>query len=251
MTADMGGTSFDVCLIDKEAPYVQSSIHNRHAIATRMVDIESIGAGGGSIARVERGNLTVGPDSAGAEPGPVCYSKGGIYPTVTDANAVLGYLNPKALLGGKMSIDVEAARRAVEDNIARLLGMEVEDAALGIVQVVDAHMADLLRFHALSRGHDPRDFSVFCFGGATGLHACGIAEQIGLSKTIVPLGGAATVFSAIGIARCDQKRFFSLSRTFALVAGNAELLVEAFDELMEVVRTQLAQEDIDPKRLGW
>lgn len=251
MTADMGGTSFDVCLIDGAPPYTQRSVHNRHALATRMIDIESIGAGGGSIARAVRSNLRVGPDSAGARPGPACYGRGGVEPTVTDANAVLGYLNPGALLGGRMELDLPAAREVVSSRIARPLGMTVDDAALGIVQVVNAHMADLLRFHALRRGQDPRDFLVLCFGGATGLHAAGIAAEIGLSRMVVPLAGAATVFSALGIARTDQMWFFSLSRHVELTREHADALDAAFTELRESAIRQLADEGVPAARLRW
>ena len=251
LTADMGGTSFDVCLLDGEAPYSQRSVHNRHVVAARMIDIESIGAGGGSIARVLRGNLRVGPDSAGASPGPACYSRGGTVPTVTDANVVLGYLNPAAILGGRMPLDVGAAQEAIRTQIAEPLGLSVEDAALGIVRVVNAHMADLLRFHTLRRGRDPRDYLVLCFGGATPLHAAGIADELGCPRMVVPLAGTATVLSAYGIAETDQAWFFSLSRAMVLEPDSASALDEAFTELEATAREQIARDGAPLDRVTW
>ncbi|RMD83138.1 MAG: hydantoinase/oxoprolinase family protein, partial [Candidatus Dadabacteria bacterium] len=251
LTCDMGGTSFDVCLLDGHIPYTQRSTHNRHVVATRMVDIESIGAGGGSIARVRHGNLTVGPDSAGARPGPVCYGRGGTEPTVTDANLVLGYLNPQAILGGEMALDAEAARRAIAERIAAPLGLSLEEAALAIVRIVDAHMADLIRFHTLRRGKDPRDFHIVCFGGATPLHAAGISEQAGVAGVVVPLAGAATVLSAFGIARADRLWTFSLGCTFDLRGEKSAALAEAFAELERKAVTTLEREGVDPASLVW
>ncbi len=251
LTCDMGGTSFDVCLLDGRAPYTQRSTHNRHVVVTRMVDIESIGAGGGSIARAKGGNLTVGPDSAGANPGPVCYGRGGGEPTVTDANLVLGYLNPRAILGGRMKVDSEAARAAIGERIAQPLGLSVEEAALSIVRIVNAHMADLIRFHTLRRGKDPRDYHIVCFGGATALHAAGIADQTAVAGTIVPLAGAATVLSALGIARTDRSWTFSRGCTLELSEENHAALAVAFSQLEDRAAEQIEEEGLDPADLLW
>ncbi|RMF24687.1 MAG: hydantoinase/oxoprolinase family protein [Deltaproteobacteria bacterium] len=251
LTCDMGGTSFDVCLLDGAAPYTQRSTHNRHVVATRMVDIESIGAGGGSIARVRGDHLLVGPDSAGARPGPVCYSRGGTEPTVTDANVVLGYLNPRAILGGRMAIDAGAAQRAIEERIARPLGLSVEEAALAIIRIVNAHMADLIRFHTLRRGKDPRDYHIVCFGGATPMHAAGIADQAAVAGVVIPLAGAATVLSALGIARADRSWTFSLGCTLDLTEQAHEALGNAFARLEAEAAEHIEREGVDPADLVW
>jgi N-methylhydantoinase A len=207
ITGDMGGTSFDISLIvDGEVRYATRSCHQRHVVATPMVDVESIGAGGGSIAAMRDGRLTVGPRSAGADPGPVCYQRGGTQPTVTDASVVLGYLNPDFFLGGALRLDRAAAADAIERLIARPLGCSVLEAADGIHRIVNAHMADAIRYHVLSRGYDLRDFDLFLFGGATGVHAVGIGAELNVRSIIVPLAGLATVLSAFGIANSDVLR---------------------------------------------
>jgi N-methylhydantoinase A len=225
ITADMGGTSFDISLITEGSPrYTTKSYHARHVVATPMVDVESIGAGGGSIASVEAGVCSVGPHSAGADPGPVCYSKGGGRPTVTDANLVLGYLNPDNFLGGKMKLDIEAARSSIKDQIADPLGLDTAEAALGIHRIVNAHMSDAIRFHVLHRGYDPRDFDLLLFGGATPVHAAGIGEDLGVKSIVIPLAGMATVLSAFGIVNSDVIRTYSASTALSLESENMEAL---------------------------
>src|SRR5437588_6496410 len=156
-----------------------------------------IGEGGGSIARIDpMGLLKVGPESAGADPGPVCYGYGGTEPTVTDADLVLGYLDPDYFLGGQLKIDLAAARRAIEERIAGPLGLSVEEAAWGIHQVVNESMANAARIHTLERGKDPRRFPVFAFGGAGPVHGFRIAKALGSPALIVPLGPG--VMSAFG-----------------------------------------------------
>jgi len=243
----MGGTSFDISLITEGSlHYTTKSYHSRHVVATPMVDIESIGAGGGSITYVDRGVCKVGPQSAGADPGPVCYKRGGRKPTVTDANLVLGYLNPGYFLGGKMKLDIDAARRAIEEQIADPLGLDVAEAAHGIHRIVNAHMSDAIRFHVLHRGYDPRDFDLLLFGGATPVHAIGIGEDLEVRSVVIPLAGLATVLSAFGIVNTDVIRTYSASVTLPLVPesmepleaqyqalegrGVAELSIDGFDE---------------------
>ena len=167
ITTDMGGTSFDVSIIVDDKPLV-SGTHEAggYHLNTPMIDIRAVGAGGGSIARVESGLLRVGPESAGAKPGPACYGRGGTLATVTDADVVLGIISPDNFLGGRMKLDAEAARTAIRTQIAEPLGLSVEQAAAGIVRVVDAHMADTLREVSIGRGYDPRDFVIFAYGGA-------------------------------------------------------------------------------------
>lgn len=217
ITTDMGGTSFDISIISRgEIHFSKKSYHERHAVGVPMAEIESIGAGGGSIAYVEGGIMKVGPRSAGMDPGPVCYGKGGTEPTVTDADMVLGYLNPEYFLGGRMPLDKRGAEKAIEEKLAKPLGISVIEAASGIYQIVNAHMADAIRFHAFQRGYDPRDFTILAFGGAGPMHATGFGEEIGARAVVVPLAGLSTVLSAFGICNSDVVRdyFFSMGMPF-------------------------------------
>lgn len=202
VTTDVGGTSFDVgLLVDGEPLLADAPVFDQYQLILPVIDVATIGTGGGSIARVEHGVLKVGPESAGADPGPACYGKGGKEPTVTDANVVLGRLNPERFLGGRMRLDREAAERAIRDRLARPLGLSLEEAALGVVAIADAHMADLVRRVTVERGFDPREFVLYAFGGAGPLHAGAYAEDAGCRKWLVPL--LAPVFSAFGIAQSD------------------------------------------------
>jgi N-methylhydantoinase A len=241
ITADMGGTSFDISLvIDGNPRYTTKSYHLRHVVAAPMVDIESIGAGGGSIAYVEGKVCKVGPHSTGADPGPVCYSKGGKQPTVTDANLVLGYLNPDYFLGGKMKLDLDAARHAIKEQIASPLGLDVAEAAYGIHRIVNAHMSDAIRFHVLHRGYDPRNFDLLLFGGATPVHAVGIGEDLEVKSIVIPLAGMATVLSAFGIVSSDVIRTYSASTSLPLVPESMDTLETQFRELEERGLAELA-----------
>jgi len=202
LTIDIGGTSFDVGLVVAGAPTMRSEITVAGAdVRVLSVDVESIGAGGGSIASVAFGDLTVGPRSAGARPGPACYGRGGTEPTTTDADLVLGVLDPAAFLGGRMPLDVERARAAIEEHIARPLGLSLLEAAWGIREVIDSRMADLLRRVTIERGHDPRDFTLVVLGGAGPSHAWMLARELGLRGFIVP--AAATAACAYGAACSD------------------------------------------------
>jgi len=207
---DMGGTSTDISLvIDGVAALVMNRRVGDHQIALNSLDIASIGAGGGSIARVDAGGiLHVGPESAGAVPGPACYGQGGIEATVTDANLVLGYLDPENFLGGARSLDPIPAASAV-DRIAAALGIERLAAARGIHRIVNTTMAEGVRLVSVRRGVDPRRFALFAFGGAAGLHATEIARQLGLKRVIVPR--LAAVLSAWGMLATDLR--FEVART--------------------------------------
>src|SRR5437868_5651617 len=227
---DMGGTSTDICLVvDGQAALVMDRKLAGHRIALGSLDIASIGAGGGSIARVDAGGiLHVGPESAGAAPGPACYGQGGAEPTVTDANLVLGYLDPANFLGGARRLDEDLAARAV-DRIAAGLGIDRLAAAHGIHRVINTNMAEGVRLVSVRRGVDPRRFALFAFGGAAGLHATDIARQLGLARVIVPR--VASVLSAWGMLATDLR--FELSRTHI---GDAKVLDGAavkhlFDEM--------------------
>ena len=202
LTTDIGGTSFDVGVVAEGRPVMRSEIALAGAdIRVHSIDVDSIGAGGGSIAAVEFGELRVGPKSAGANPGPACYGRGGTEPTATDADLVLGVLDAENFLGGRMRLDVEAARRAIHDRVAVPLRMSVAEAAWGIREVLDSRMADLLRRMTVERGYDPRDFALFANGGAGPSHAWVLAEELGLEGFIVP--AAATAVSAFGTGNSD------------------------------------------------
>ena len=198
LTTDIGGTSFDVGVIADGRPIMRSEISVGGAdIRVHSIDLESIGAGGGSIASVSAtGELQVGPRSAGSTPGPVCYGRGGTEPTATDADLLLGVLDPANFLGGRMKLDIEAARRAIDTRIAKPLGLSVMEAAWGIRKILDAKMADLLRRMTLERGYDPRDFTLFANGGAGPSHAWVLSAELGLEGFVVP--AAATAQSALG-----------------------------------------------------
>ncbi len=203
LTTDIGGTSFDVGVIVEGRPIMRSEISVGGAdIRVHSIDVDSIGAGGGSIATVsDAGELQVGPRSAGSTPGPVCYGRGGTEPTATDADLVLGVLDPDNFLGGRMKLDIGAARRAIEERIARPLGIGVIEAAWGIRKILDSRMADLLRRMTLERGYDPRDFTLFANGGAGPSHAWVLSAELGLDRFIVP--ATATAQSALGTGTSD------------------------------------------------
>jgi N-methylhydantoinase A len=207
---DMGGTSTDISLIvDGAATLAMNRRVGGHRIALNSLDIASIGAGGGSIARVDAGGiLQVGPESAGAEPGPACYGQGGVSATVTDANLVLGYLDPVNFLGGARRLDLTAAKRAV-DGIAASLGIDRLAAARGIHRIINTNMAEGVRLVSVRRGVDPRRFALFAFGGAAGLHATDIARQLGLGRVVVPR--VAAVLSAWGMLATDLR--FEVARS--------------------------------------
>ena len=202
---DMGGTSCDVCVVEGGA--VRESAGREvggRPLALPMVDIHTVGAGGGSIGwRDAGGALRVGPRSAGAEPGPACYGRGGTEPTVTDANLVLGHLDPDSPLAGGVELDADAAHEAVK-TLADELGLSVEDCAAGIVRVANAEMVRAMRVMTVERGVDPRDFALLAFGGAGPLHAAAIAEELGMTKILVPR--ASGVLSALGLAAADRRR---------------------------------------------
>ena len=187
ITVDMGGTSFDITLTKGGSTNLNKNVDFlRYRIGVPMIHVETLGAGGGSIAWIdEMGLLQVGPQSAGANPGPACYSKGGDKPTVSDANLVLGYLNPDGLIGGKLPLNYENAFSSIEKNIAKPLGMEVEKAAYGIFTIVNSNMVNGIRRVTVERGYDPRDFVLVAGGGATGAHITALAKEMGIDTVIV------------------------------------------------------------------
>jgi N-methylhydantoinase A len=201
---DMGGTSYDVCLIRGGRPEIKAgwNWHHRYVIGLPMVDVHSIGAGGGSIASVVAGALQVGPRSAGADPGPVCYGRGGRMPTVTDANAVLGYLNPREFCDRTMQLRVEDARTAIDESVAQPLGLSVAEAAGGIYRLVNANMANAIRKMSAQRGVDPRELTMVVYGGNGPVHATAQAAELGIKSVLVPKTSPA--FSALGLLLSDH-----------------------------------------------
>jgi N-methylhydantoinase A len=218
ITMDMGGTSFDVTLVNegRVSLSTEGSIAG-YRIAKPMCDINTIGAGGGSIARLDAGGmLKVGPSSAGSDPGPVCYELGGTKPTVTDANLLLGYLDKDFFLGGEMRVNEPKAREAVRKVVAEPLGMSEVDAAAGIFRIINQNMADATKVVSVQRGHDPREYALVSAGGACSIHACKIAEEVGSTTVIVPR--AASVFCALGMLESDI-RLDSLKTFHAIIPG--------------------------------
>ena len=204
IAVDMGGTSYDVCLVRGGRPAVKSfwNWRHRYLIGLPSIDVQGIGAGGGSIARVVAGALHVGPESAGAEPGPICYGRGGRNPTVTDANLVLGYLNPDALAGGTLKLRNEGVREAIEEHIGKPLGLDATAAAYGVFRIVNANMTHAIRRASSEQGYDPKDFTLVAYGGNGAVHAGVQAHEMGIAKVIVPK--AAPAFSALGVLISDR-----------------------------------------------
>ena len=202
---DMGGTSTDISLIENGVPHIANEkFEAGWKIAAPMIDIHTLGAGGGSIARVDEGGiLHVGPDSAGADPGPACYGKGGVDPTVTDASLALGYLDAGNFLGGRANLDTAAAARSLAENVGSPLGLADAEAAFGVYKVVCTTIAEGIRLMSVQRGVDPRDFTMMGFGGASGLHASEVARQLQVSKVYIP--ASAPVLSAYGMLNTDIK----------------------------------------------
>jgi N-methylhydantoinase A len=225
-TIDMGGTSLDACLIRDGEPDSRDTIEVEWGIParTQSIDIHSIGAGGGSIVWFDAGGaLRIGPESAGSDPGPACYGRGGVRPTVTDANLILGILNPAGLLGGKLRLDRAQAVAALTP-IADKFGLSVEKAAAGIYRIVTANLAEAIRDVTVKRGTDPRDFMLVAFGGAGGQHAAAVAHEMEMKGAIFPRN--ASTFSAFGLLTADLKNSVAKS-LMILLRGASEESVEA------------------------
>lgn len=234
LTTDMGGTTFKVSLIrDGRIERDYHPVILRYNMLSTKIWVESIGAGGGSIAWFdpENGLLKVGPQGAGASPGPVCYGGGGTEPTVSDADLILGYLNPEYFLGGRMKLDKDAAVTAVEEKIARPLGMNVTEAASGIYRIANAHMTDLIRKVTVERGHDPREFTLFAFGGAAPVHASRYAADLGIRHVVIPQ--TASVHSATGLISSDVVYEYGKS-DHIIVPANPMRMNDNFRSLYEI-----------------
>ena len=242
LTLDMGGTSTDVALLEGRIPLTSESRIGRWPLTISTVDIHTIGAGGGSIARVDEGGLLlVGPESAGAEPGPACYGQGGQAVTVTDANLFLGRIPGDTLLGGYLPLDAAAAQKVV-GQLATRLGCSPLEAAQGVVRMANEHMARALRVISVERGHDPRDYGLLCFGGAGGLHACELAELLQVRKVTLP--ARAGVLSALGMLASEPGRELSSAVLRDLASLDDAQLAEGFEQLQQLAAGQLAAEGI-------
>ncbi|MBI3772374.1 MAG: hydantoinase/oxoprolinase family protein [Gammaproteobacteria bacterium] len=229
LTFDMGGTSTDVALIDGEPQLTSEGRIGPYPVAVPMVDMHTLGAGGGSYAYLDAGGLLqVGPESAGADPGPACYGRGGTRPTVTDANLILGRLRPDAFLGGQMKLDRDAARTAIA-SIAKPLGLSIDETALGIIRIANEHMAQALRLISVQRGIDPRQLTLMPFGGAGGLHVCALAESLGMHQALVPIHSG--VLSAFGMLVSPRSRELSRSIITPLTEISTQTLESSFTQL--------------------
>jgi N-methylhydantoinase A len=240
VTVDIGGTSADICLLHGgRIALTQRGRVGEWPLPLPMVDMVTIGAGGGSLARLSGGALTVGPASAGATPGPACYGTGGDEPTVTDAHLVLGHL-PHGLLGGGMVLDRELAAQAVLQRVARPLGLSLHAAARGILAIADANMVGAIRVVSVERGHDPRDFCLVAFGGAGPLHGCALAELLGITRVLIPL--APGVLCAEGLLAAGLKAEFS--RTLAGMIEDGAAIEAAFAALERDADAWLDEEHV-------
>jgi N-methylhydantoinase A len=252
---DMGGTTAKLALIEGGRPHTTTAfelhrVNNAPGSGLPMniqaIDLVEIGAGGGSIAQARLGVIAVGPESASSTPGPVCYGRGGREPTVTDANLVLGYLNPDYFAGGAMTLDVGAATRAIDHTIARPLGLEVEEAAWGIHAIVNTNMEMATRVVSIERGRDPRDLTFVAFGGSGPVHGCRLAQALGIPRVILP--AAAGVTAAIGLLAAEVK--FDVARTYVrrLDLLEAPAVTAMYDDMaaqaLDVVRQSAVTSEI-------
>lgn len=245
ITFDMGGTSTDVSLIEDHSPKLTTSkAIAEFPVKVPMTDVTAVGAGGGSIAWIDNGGMMkVGPESAGAYPGPIAYGRGGDRPTVTDANVVLHRLNPKVILGGRMEIDEQAAYRAIEEKLAKPLGMSTLDAARGIITVVNSNMARAIRVVSVERGYDPREFVVVAFGGAGALHAVNVAKDLGINKVMIPCNPG--ILCAVGLLVSDIRCDYVKTSISDFVSENISRMNENFRELTDKGDAWLDEEKID------
>jgi N-methylhydantoinase A len=245
VTYDMGGTSSDVALVLGGMPSVSSDLELEYAmpIHVPMVDVHTIGAGGGSIASVDAsGMLKVGPESAGADPGPICYGRGGTRPTITDANLVLGRLDPERLLAVEHAVSMAAIRQALLDHVGTPLGLDASAAAAAIVRVANDRMAGAIRMVSLSRGHDPRDFALFAFGGAGPLHAVALARELGIPKVLIPARPGLT--NALGCVVADLRHDFVAAVNQPLEAMVEGRIAALFAAQVQSGRDLLGRENV-------
>jgi N-methylhydantoinase A len=244
VAVDMGGTSYDVSIVSGgRTRLVTEGTVDGLPVRLPMIEIRTIGSGGGSIARVEEtGRLRVGPESAGAKPGPACYGRGGTEPTVTDANVVLGRIDPQFFLGGAMRLDAAAARTAVAGHVAERLALSPEAAAEGVLQVAVSHMAGAIRLSLFEKGLDPEDFTLVSFGGASGLHACDTADEIGIGRVVFPRDPG--TLSAWGMLYSDVVHALARARLMKADASAIPALTEICAELRRTGAERLEADGI-------
>ena len=250
VTYDMGGTSSDVALVLGGMPAVSSDLELEYAmpIHVPMVDVHTIGAGGGSIASVDAsGMLKVGPESAGATPGPICYGRGGTRPTITDANLVLGRLDPDRLLAVEHSVSMDAIRAALVEHVGAPLGLDATAAAAAIVRVANDRMAGAIRMVSLARGHDPRDFALFAFGGAGPLHATALAQELAIPTVLIPARPGLT--NALGCVVADLRHDFVATVNQPLEALAEGRIADLFARQVENGTALLARENVAVERI--
>lgn len=248
ITMDMGGTSLDVCLLrDGVAEATTAREIDSYPIVTPMLDVHTIGAGGGSIVRLDEvGRIKVGPDSAAADPGPACYGLGGTQVTLTDVNLVLGYIDPDNFAGGEVKLYPEKARAVIQERIAGPLGLGVVEAASGIFKVAASHMAEAIRFVSVQRGVDPREFDLCVFGGGGPIHAFSIADQLGMRRIVVPNNPG--LFSASGIAAADFTHDYSLSILKPAAGIDLAALERAYADLRQRAEADFDLEGVPRER---
>jgi N-methylhydantoinase A len=245
ITYDMGGTSTDVGMIRDGVPQVSSELEIEYAMPVHvpMVDVHTIGAGGGSIAYIgEDGMLRVGPRSAGAHPGPICYGRGGIEPTITDANLVLGRLNPDKLLGVAGAVDVPRIKSILAEKIGKPLGLDATAAAAAVVRIADDKMAGAMRMVSLARGHDPRDFVLFPFGGAGPLHASALARELGIPWLLIPARPGIT--NALGCVVADLRRDYVNTVNEPVASLDESLVASILNDQVAAGRQLLEREGV-------
>jgi N-methylhydantoinase A len=249
ITGDMGGTSFDVSLIRDGRPEIRNeTLLKSYTIRCPNIDIISVGAGGGSLAWIDDGGgVHVGPQSAGADPGPACYGRGGTRPTVTDCNVVLGHVEPESFLGGEFKLDVAAAERAVRDHLATPLGIDVVEAARIVRAVANALMAQAVRLVTVERGYDPREFIYLAFGGAGPVHAVELARELQIPTVVLPpMPG---LFSAFGMLVADMLHDLQASIVKTLDELTADELSARFAELEAKAQALMRDADVDPGQI--
>ena len=253
ITIDMGGTSFDAALIKDATPVVTTDGKvNRYALALPMMQINTIGAGGGSIAWIDEGGLLkMGPKSAGARPGPVCYGLGGSEPTCSDSNLILGYLSANYFAGGKIKLDYSGAEKAISDKVARPLEMSLVEGAFGMFHIMNVNMASAIREISVQRGYDPREFLIVCAGGAGPIHAAMIAKELEIPKILIPK--ESSIFCAAGMLLSDLKHDFvrTYHATFSRESIDVPRFLSMVQELEDDGKKVLSREKIPAERTSY
>ena len=247
ISVDIGGTSCDIALINDAKPLIrQEGVIDKYTVRVRMVDVNAIGAGGGSIAWIDSaGGLKVGPHSAGSEPGPACYGRGGVEPTVTDASLALGLISPHFFAGGRLKLDIEKSREIISEKIARPLSISLEEASLGIHKVLNAQMSEGIRFVSIKQGFDPRNFVLLGLGGGGPLHAVELAKELSIRKVLVPRHPGVLSASGLLVAPVEHEASCSFGKELNEVC--LEGIQKAFHELSLQTNELMNREAIAPK----